>query len=137
MLLARFMAVLVLAVVGAVATLPLTACSTSRTEAVTSAVLPLGSNLMADFDAYTDRETDLEVRQTNIAMAEDFRAAMRAGDAVSASTQWFGIGNIRSRLFVYWAADPKFSEVGGASLLEIKRHNAEALDYILSVGTPQ
>lgn len=109
----------------------------SQPVAYTNTATPLSVNLIGDFDAYTVAEKDDTVRVENTELSTAFQTAIAHGDAKVAASKWFGTGNIRGRLFTYWNADPKFLTPGGVELLQIKIHNAEAFDYILTVGNEQ
>lgn len=114
----------------------LTGC-TSQPVAYTSAATPLSDNLMADFDRYVAAEPDATSKSEGMALSGTFRTAIVSGNAKTAASKWFGTGNIRSRLLDYWSADPKFQSPGGVELMQIKVHNVEAFDYILTVGDTQ
>lgn len=132
----RFVSLLVVAVLGLLTAVQLAGCA-SQPAAYTAASTPLADNLMNDFDKYTLAETAADVQSENTTLSTAFRSAISAGNAKVASAKWFGTGNIRSRLLNYWSSDPKFSTPGGLELQQIKVHNVEALDYILSVGDTQ
>lgn len=132
----RFISFLFIAILSVFASIPLAGCA-SQPAAYTAASTPLADNLMNDFDKYTLNETDSTVQGENTALSTAFRSAISTGNAKVASSKWFGPGNIRSRLLDYWSTDPKFATPGGLELQQIKVHNVEALDYILSVGDTQ
>lgn len=129
---------LTLAVLSIVSAFPvvLGGCQ-SQPVAYTNTATPLSDNLLNDFDKYTATETDETIKGENTAMSAGFRTAIIKGDAKVAASKWFGSDNIRSRLLAYWSADPKFESPGGVELMQIKVHNVEAFDYILTVGESQ
>lgn len=129
---------LTLAVLSIVAAMPavLGGCQ-SQPVAYTNTATPLSDDLMKDFDRYTTNEADATIKSENVALSTAFRAAILKGDARTAASKWFGSGNIRSRLLDYWSVDPKFDSPGGVELMQIKVHNVEAFDYILTVGNEQ
>lgn len=126
-----------LAIASALAGIPVLTGCTSQPVAYTSAATPLSDNLMSDFDRYVVADTDTTAKAEGTSLSSAFRTAIVSGNARTAAAKWFGSGNIRSRLLEYWSADPKFQSPGGVELMQIKVHNVEAFDYILTVGESQ
>lgn len=109
----------------------------SQVVAYTETASPVGISLTDDFEKYASVDPDMAKRTANLEMSGAFRSFLTTGNAKSASATWFGTGNMRSLLLEYWSGDAKFRSAIGGELLQIKIHNVETLDYVLSVGETQ
>lgn len=121
-----------LLVSSAAAALLMGACSVSG--AFSKSASPIAERVATDFDRYNASEADTSKKASNTALVGTFREAVAVGDIEKTATTWFGPTKLRDTYTGYLGSDPRFSQPGGAILLQGKRDMLSDFDLIVATG---
>lgn len=112
--------------------LSMAACSVSG--AFSKSAAPIADRVSTDFERYNASEIDVGKKEANTALIGEFKQAVAAGDIVTTTTTWFGPTKVRDTYTSYLIADPRFTQPGGAILLQGKRDMLSDFDLIVATG---